>query len=145
EHPDYVPLVRRAYDLWDELAAETGRDGLRVECGLLQVGLRDGPVLTGVRNSAEKHGLEIEELSAAETTWRFPGVRMADPYVGVFERKAGCLAVEQCVLAHLDAARKHGAELRTGETVMHWHAETSGVVVETDRQRYRCQRLVLAP
>src|SRR5690349_14554105 len=41
EDPAYVPLVRRAYGLWDELAAESGQP-LLARCGALLAGVPDG-------------------------------------------------------------------------------------------------------
>src|SRR5580692_5796949 len=64
EHPDYVPLLFRAYELWADLEARSGRPLLH-EIGLLQIGPADGVVLSGVRRSAEQHRLDIEELTAA--------------------------------------------------------------------------------
>src|SRR5580692_2198360 len=51
EHPDYVPLLRRAYELWAELDRRRGRPLLH-EIGLLQAGPPDSAVLAGVRRSA---------------------------------------------------------------------------------------------
>src|SRR5436853_3653423 len=65
EHPDYVPLLFRAYELWAELGERRGRPLLH-EIGLLQVGPADGSVISGVRESARQHRLAVEELSASE-------------------------------------------------------------------------------
>ena len=35
EHPDYVPLLRRSYELWDELQAELGREVIHITGGLM--------------------------------------------------------------------------------------------------------------
>src|SRR6188474_1988416 len=35
EHPDYVPLLRRAYELWPRLEAETGRTVMQITGGLM--------------------------------------------------------------------------------------------------------------
>ncbi|HKD36699.1 MAG TPA: FAD-dependent oxidoreductase, partial [Pirellulales bacterium] len=53
EHPDYVPLLFRAYQLWDELGERRGRP-LRHEIGLLQVGPPESAVVGGVRESARR-------------------------------------------------------------------------------------------
>jgi sarcosine oxidase len=151
EHPDYVPLVLRAYQLWAELEAATGKK-LYEETGLLEIGPpaeRGGVVVPGVLASAELHGLDVDRLTAAECAWRFPGFRVPDEMVGVFERKAGFLYVEDCVRTHLEEAVRHGAELRTEEAVRSWHMQSSGagagshVVVETDRGRYEAARLII--
>src|SRR5664279_6155393 len=41
EHPMYVPLVQRAYQLWDELEDSSGRELLRITGGLM-IGRPDG-------------------------------------------------------------------------------------------------------
>ncbi len=144
EHPDYVPLLRRAYQLWSELGECRGRP-LYHEVGLLQVGPPDGPVVSGVRRSAQEHGLEIEELSPSEIRRRFPGFHAPDEWHGVFERRAGYLEVEACVVAHLEEAIRLGAELRTGVTVQRWRADGDGLTVTTDAGQFHAERLVLAP
>src|SRR5215211_9317278 len=46
EDPAYVPLLRRAYALWRELEAATGRRVMHLH-GSLDGGLADGPVFAG--------------------------------------------------------------------------------------------------
>src|SRR5687767_14515551 len=47
EHPDYVPLVQRAFALWEGLQARSGIDLYR-QTGLLEAGPADGIVVPGV-------------------------------------------------------------------------------------------------
>jgi len=143
EHPDYVPLLLRAYELWRELEGEYGFDLLR-QVGLLQVGPPDGMVVRGVLQAAALHGLKVDSLSADEVSRRFPGFRVPMGSVGVFEPAAGYLRVEKCVLSHLSAALHYGAELRTGIVVKSWQCEGSGVVVERDNgDRFYADKLVI--
>lgn len=144
EHPDYVPLLRRAYEGWAALEAQTGRT-LYEERGLLQVGPPDGHVVQGVLESARIHGLEVDSLTAAEARARFAGFAIPDDLHAVFERQAGFLWVERCVEATLDVARAHGATLETGLTVHGWRAEGDGVVVDTSAGERRAARLVICP
>ena len=67
----YVPLLRRAYEGWHELAQESGRDLLRL-CGGIYIGDPESPVFTGSLASARLHRLEHEVLDAAEIAARFP-------------------------------------------------------------------------
>ena len=142
EHPDYVPLVQRAYQLWAELSQLRGQQ-LYHEVGVLQAGPRDGAVVTGVLASARQHGLDVEELSPAAVTKRFPGFQMPESQAVVFERRAGYLEVEHCVTAFAEEAVRRGAELRTGETVLNWRVEGDGVAVETDRGVHRARSLIV--
>ena len=142
EHPSYVPLVLHAYELWHELEQATGTR-LYEETGLLQVGPPDGVVVPGVLASAKLHGLDVEQLSAADVMRRYPGFRVPVGLVGVVERHAGFLRVESCVEAHLRQAQGLGAEFHANEAVRTWRVDGSGAVVETDRAVYRAARLVL--
>jgi monomeric sarcosine oxidase len=142
EHPDYVPLLLRAYELWRELEAETGVDLLR-QVGLLQVGPPEGAVVRGVLQSAKLHGLAVDSLTAEETERRFSGFRVPAGSVGVFEPAAGYLRVERCVLAHLAAANVHGAELLFGVDAKSWQAERSGVRVVTDQGEFTAGKLII--
>src|SRR5688572_4590325 len=112
EHPDYVPLLIESYRLWHELERAYGKR-LFHPVGLIQLGPSDGEVVPGVLRSARQHRLAVEELSAAAAQKRWPGLRVGDDLVGVFEPGAGYLLVEDCVLAHLKGARAAGAELLT--------------------------------
>jgi sarcosine oxidase len=143
EHPDYVPLLKRAFELWAALEADTGQQ-LYHQVGLLQIGSPGGEVLTGVRSSAQQHDLPIENLSAAETQRRFAGFRLDDDCEAVFESRAGYLLVESCVRAHAERAVHLGARLHSGETVRSWQPDGSGVLVQTDRTRYSAARLIVA-
>jgi monomeric sarcosine oxidase len=143
EHPDYVPLLRRAYELWQELEERCGGK-LYHETGLLQVGPPGGTVVPGVLASARQHALEVEPLAPPEAERRFPGFRIPDDMSAVFERRAGYLRVEDCVRAHAAQAVRLGARLATGETVLGWRADGAGVAVETDRATHRAARLVVA-
>lgn len=116
EHPDYVPLLRRAYALWEDLSEQAAQP-LFVRTGLVQAGPADGDVITGVLRSAAEHGLAVERLEPTDAAARFPGHAFDDGELAVYERDAGYLLVEDCVRAHLRLAEAAGAEVRTGVTV----------------------------
>lgn len=144
EHPDYVPLLRRAYELWRDLEARTGRR-LLVESGLLMAGPADSAVLAGAERATALHGLDLDRFTAAEAIRRWPVFSLPEAWTALHEPRAGYLHVEACVTAHAAAAREGGATLETGVTVRRWRADRSGVVIETDRGAIAADRLVLAP
>lgn len=142
EHPDYVPLLLRAYELWAELEQTTGQQ-LFEQIGLLQIGPAGGVVVSGVLRAAALHSLPVETLSAAESNRRFPGFHVPESMAAVFEPKAGLLHVEACVRAHCSAAVAAGAELLSGVTVHGWEVVNDGVVVHTDRGDFRAAKLII--
>jgi len=143
EGPDYVPLVRRAYDLWAGLEAASGRPLLRPTGGLV-IGPADGPLVTGALASARAHAVPHELLSAAEIRRRFPALQPDDSLVGVLEPRAGVLVPEEAISAMLDQAGRGGAELRYDEPVLSWRPEGAGVVVGTAGGEWRAGCLILA-
>ena len=144
EHPDYVPLLRRAYELWERLGERLRRPILH-RTGILYAGAGRGGVIDALESCAAQHGLALERLSAGEAMRRFSAFRIPADSEAAFESVAGYLEVEACVRAYADWAVAAGAEVRIGETVQHWEAGADGVVVTTDAGRYAAQRLVLAP
>ena len=142
EHPMYVPLVQRAYQLWDELEDSSGRELLRITGGLM-IGRPDGVLVSGARRSAEQHRLGHELLTAAEVLARFPALRPADDMVALWEPRAGILFPEACVGAHLALAQASGATLRYDEPLMSWRSEGDGVRVVTDHGEYRAGQVLL--
>jgi sarcosine oxidase len=143
EHPLYVPLVRRAYELWEELERECGRR-LYYRTGGLMLGPRDGVLLAGARRSAREHGIAHEELSAAEVHARFPGIEVASDFSGLLELRAGVLDPEGCVAAHLTLAERAGAEVMPNDPALRWGASGGAVTVEAASGQYEAARLVVS-
>ena len=159
EHSDYVPLLLKAYELWRELEEFSGVELLR-QVGLLQVGPADGAVVTGVLASAQAHGLTVESHSPNDVHRRWPGFRAPESFVGVFEKAAGYLRVERCVLAHIAAAKTYGAEFRFSSAVAAINGEMLGEsserragqgggapieVTTEDGEVFRAEKLIIAP
>lgn len=142
EHPDYVPLLLRAYDLWTDLEAESQQQ-LFWKCGLMLAGLPDSEAISGARLSASQHGLTIENLSASAATQRWPGFRVPDAFDAVFEPDAGFLKVEDCVRTHLDRASAHGATLLFDEPVVSWSSTGREVRVCTATREFVAASLVI--
>src|SRR5206468_8133729 len=98
EHPIYVPIVQRAYVLWEELAQAAGTELFR-QTGGLMIGAPDSALVRGAKLSADTHGLPHELLSAAELHRRFPALCPADDMQAVLEPRAGVLFPERCAAA----------------------------------------------
>ena len=143
EHPSYVPIVQRAYELWDELARVADAP-LLLQTGGLMIGAPDSIVFTGAKHSAETHRLPHEILTASDVRDRFPALRPGDDMLAVLEPRAGILFPERCIAAHLTLASRHGANLRTEEPVVRWTASEHGVEVVTTKGTYRAARLILS-
>jgi sarcosine oxidase len=143
EHPLYVPLVRRAYELWAELERDSDVT-LMVRTGGVMVGPETGPLVSGAKESVHTHGIAHEILDSRELSARFPAYRARADWVALLEHRAGMLFPERCVRALLSSARGHGADIRTGELVDGWRPAEGGIAVKTARGETNVERLVVA-
>jgi sarcosine oxidase len=144
EDPAYVPLLFRAYELWEQLERETGQELMTLTGGLM-IGRREGELVSGSVRSAKAHGLPYELLDAGEVKDRFPPFSLDSETVALYEEKAGFVRPEESVKAHLDRAVALGADLRFEEPVLSWEASGEGVRVVTPRGSYEAERLVISP
>jgi sarcosine oxidase len=139
EHSDYVPLLRRAYELWRELEREAGEQLVHVT-GIVEGG---GPIFDGVLRSCADHELPHEVLDGAEVTRRFPAYRLPRDYRAVLQPDGGFVLPERCIVAHVEGALARGATLRARERVLEWGESEAGVRVRTERGVVEAERLVL--
>jgi len=139
EHSDYVPLLRRAYELWRELETEVREQLLHVT-GIVEGGDR---IYEGVLRSCADHDLRHETIDGREVGRRFPAYDLPPDFPVVFQPDGGFVLPERCIVAHVDRALAHGAVVRARERVLEWGELESGVRVRTDRGVVEAERLVL--
>jgi sarcosine oxidase len=145
EHANYVPLLKRAFELWDE-ASQAAGENLLVTTGSLDAGPRDSEVVTGSLGSCRIHGLRHEVLTGAEVNSRHPGYRLPDAFAAVFQPDGGFVLSERAIVAHVNLAIAAGAEIHGREQVLEWAPIAGGGVrVRTTRDVYEAGRLVLSP
>lgn len=144
EDPAYVPLLLRAYELWDELARDSGRDVYRMTGGLF-IGPPDCLTVAGSLRASRQWDLPHDLLDEDEIRQRFPNFTPQPGDVALFEAKAGFARPELTVQAHLDLAEKAGAALRFGEEVIEWSETARGVTVRTAAGTYTAGQVVICP
>jgi len=112
--------------------------------GQPDLGLPDGPAVTGFLSSARSGGIPHELLTAADVRRRWPVLKPPDDFVAGLETGAGIVFPERSIRLFLDNARRAGATLRMKETVIGWSAAENSVSVHTQRGRYTGRRLLIA-
>src|SRR6266568_7652520 len=143
EHPLYVPLVRRAYELWSTVERAAG-DTLLVQTGGVMVGPEKGALVRGALESARTYGIAHEMLDARQLSARFPAYTARPDWIALLEHRAGMLFPERCVRAFLSLARNGGADLRLNETVTGWRRTNDGVSIDTSLGTISAEKLVVA-
>jgi sarcosine oxidase len=142
EHPTYVALLRRSYELWRELETLAGERLLHIT-GSVDAGPEDGSIFQGALKSSELHGLAHEVLNGAELHRRFPGYRLPRELRCLYQPDGGFLLPERCNVAHVAQALSRGAEVHCREPALEWGAGNGRVWVRTTKGRYEAGRLVI--
>ena len=142
EHPSYVPLVRRAFELWRALEAATGCRILH-PTGVVEIGAPSGPLVRGSCASAHLHDLRHEVLAAQDLMQRFPAFEAPKHFVGVVQPDGGFLEAEPAVAALLTLAEQMGAEMRFGQRVRVLDSKSGGVTVITDDETIEADTVIV--
>jgi sarcosine oxidase len=144
EHPSYVPLVLRAYELWQQLEQETEQQILTLTGGLM-LGQANSTIVQGSLHSAQQHHLAYEFLDTATIHKRFPPLLLEPDTVALYEHNAGFIQPEIAISTYLQRAAQLGASLHFEEPVLDWHATDQGVKVITTAAEYEAAKLIIAP
>jgi sarcosine oxidase len=141
EHPKYVPLLHRAYALWEELEAISGRRIL-YRVGGVFIGPREKTLVGGALAAARLHDLPHELLSAAELRRRWPQFVVPDDWHAFFEPDSGFLLPEKAITAYAEWAMRYGAEIHGREPVREWKRDGEQYIVRTEQANYTAPRLI---
>ena len=138
----YVPLLRRAYELWRELE-NLASESLLTITGSIDAGEPKSRPIRGVLEACQRFDLRHEVLDSDALRVRFPGYQLPADLIGVFQPDGGFLLSERCIIAHANAATRHGATVHANERVISWERSSDHIVVHTDRSSYSTRRLVV--
>jgi sarcosine oxidase len=142
EHPTYVALLRRAYQLWRELESRAGEQLLYIT-GSVDAGPLGSSIFEGALKSSELHGLPHEVMDGRELRRRFPGYGLPPTMQCLYQPDGGFLLPERCNVAHVAQALARGAEAHYRDPVLEWGIAGGRAWVRTDGARYEAGRLVI--
>lgn len=142
EHPDYIPLLQRAYKNWAALEKRTG-EKIYYPTGLLYAAPAGDALIEQVKASAKQYAIPLQILSKAECNNRYPPFSIPEGFEIVLEPEAGFLDVGKAITEYARAAQQLGAVIRTGEKVQDWKQEVGAITVQTDKGTYAGKKLVI--
>lgn len=142
EHPDYIPLLHRAYENWAVLEAMTGEQ-VYYPAGLLYAAPAGHTLTEQVKASAAMYNIPLHSLSVEELAEKYPQFVLTREYSILLEPEAGFLDVGKAITLYAAAAKRNGAEIHTGEKVLEWQQKEGITEVITDKGKYQCKKLVI--
>lgn len=142
EHPDYVPLLKRAYHQWAQLEQRASTQ-VYYPTGLLYAAPPGHFLLAGTRLSAAQHNLPLQTVSRHEQQTHFPAFRIPAEYDILHEAEAGLLLPHRCLSVYKEQAIAHGAVIKEHQRVRGWQKNGSEIVVTTDQGVYHARKLII--
>jgi sarcosine oxidase len=142
EHPDYVPLLQRAYENWKHLEDITGEE-VFIKTGLLYAGLPNHALMVGIHAAADTYSIPVNDVPVAKRGSAFNALDIPSSYECLFEPDAGFITPEKSIRLYASLAKNNGAILKTGTKVIGWR-EVEGVFeVKTSSGDFRAAKLVI--
>ncbi|MGH2553416.1 MAG: N-methyl-L-tryptophan oxidase, partial [Chitinophagaceae bacterium] len=142
EHPDYVPLLQRAYRNWQKMELQTNEQ-VYFKTGLLYHGPANHPVIKGVLDAACMHNIEIKELTHKQSSGNYNQFMIPHNFKTVFEPEAGCIRPEKAISLYTREAIKNGAVINSNEPVITWKKRGDEIEVVTAKNSYFTEKLVI--
>lgn len=142
EHPNYVPLLERAYELWREFEVRSGVK-LYHQTGIAYFGQPQNENINGIRNSAALHGIPIENYSRDIYKERFPDFKVPQDFDAIFEPDAGYVMPEMAIRTYVNEAENLSAEIRRNTPVAGWKKDGRLIRVFTADGEFTSEKLVI--
>lgn len=142
EHPDYVPLLERAYQNWEMIERETASK-LYYETGIVYFGKPDHATMVGVKKSADQFHIPLQKLSSAESRKHFGVFEIPDDFETLREPQAGFITPENAIRVYRGHALEHGASIHENENVVSWKKIASQISIVTNKAEYTCTKLII--
>ncbi len=143
EHPSYVMLLKRAYELWAEIEKVSG-EKVFYQTGSIDAGPADSWVFKGSLQSCIEHNISHEVLTGKALQERYPGYQLPFDTMALYQEQGGFLAPEKATVAYVNEAIRLGAEIHGREKVLGWEPlGNDGVKVYTTRSEYEADSLVV--
>jgi sarcosine oxidase len=142
EHPDYVPLLEKAYANWHLIEQMSGEQ-LYVPTGLLYAGPPGNYLLQRIREAAQQYQISLEEWDSAELKQRFPQFTLPANAEIMFEPEAGFLYPDKAIEVMIALSIRSGATILQKTPVLSWEANSDGVSVITADATFTADKLII--
>ncbi len=144
EHPNYVPLLRRSFELVSQLERESG-EKLFHQTGSLDIGPEDEATFQGSVLSCLHHNLPHEILTPSELASRFPAWCIPAHFKACFQPAGGMLFPEKLNEITAKLARERGADIRENVEVVDIVPTGEGVeVIARGGKVFRGRKVLLS-
>jgi sarcosine oxidase len=142
EHPDYIPLLERAYHNWRKIEAVSGNK-IYHQTGLFYGGPKGHEIIENIRSAAAQYQIPLMESKNGDQLDISALFEMPADYEWIYEPEAGFVETEKAILTYVQEAEKLGAIIQQHEQVFGWELTNEGVEVKTSKGTYSCKKIIV--
>jgi len=142
EHPDYIPLLERAYQNWVEIERVSGKKVYH-QTGLFYTGPKGHPIIENIRAAAQTYNIPLMDCAKQDQLSILPLFTVPDDYEWIYEPEAGFVETEKTIVTYVEEAKKLGAIIHEQEKVFDWEMKENGVEVRTNKGHYTCRKIIV--
>lgn len=139
----YMPIIRRADELWNRLEQACGRS-LRRQTGVLLLGGSDNQQMKQALKSSEESDKPYELLSHSELRSQFPQFSLDSTDVGMWDKEGGVISPELTIALTANLAIENGATVHEHSRVRRIESRDDGVRIHTQTSFMDYDRVVVA-
>ena len=142
EHPDYIPLLERAYHNWQEIEKVSGNK-MYHETGIFYAGPIGHTIIENIRTAAAQYQIALLDCKNGDHLEILPLFDLPEEYEWIYEPEAGFVETEKAILSYVEEAQKLGAVIHQKEKVLGWELIEDGVEVRTSNGNYTCKKIIV--
>lgn len=142
EHPDYIPLLERAYHNWREIERVSGKK-MYHETGIFYGGPEGHAIIENIRSAAAQYQIPLMDSKRGDSLNVSTMFNMPADYEWIYEPEAGFVETDKAILTYVDEAQKLGAEIHINEKVFGWEVNDEAVLVNTSKGTYTCKKIIV--
>jgi sarcosine oxidase len=142
EHPDYIPLLERAYQNWQEIEKVSGKK-MYHETGIFYAGPIGHIIIESIRSAAAQYQIPLLDGRNGDQLEILPLFDLPEGYEWIYEPEAGFVETERAILSFVEEAQKLGTVFHQQEKVLGWELIEDGVEVMTSNGNYTCKKIIV--
>ena len=142
EHPDYIPLLERAYHNWQEIEKVSGNK-MYHETGIFYAGPIGHTIIESIRTAAAQYEIPLLDGRNGDQLEILPLFDLPEGYEWIYEPEAGFVETEKAILSYVEQAKKLGTVIHQHEKVLGWELIEDGVEVMTSNGNYTCKKIIV--
>jgi monomeric sarcosine oxidase len=138
----FSELMKSAYRLWNNFEKEIG-ERLILRTGGIDFGSENSENLNKTVETCKKLGIPYQEFNNRELKAKFPMFQLSDEYFGIVQESSGIILANKSLSSFQNRAIKNNVKVAKNEKVIRIKIGTSKIIVETTKDKYQTEKLVL--